>query len=75
MLDKFAKQCSPEDCIVEILDYWVRNTVERQTWKDVANILRAINLLQLAHDIEGVYSTGNHIYIHTKIHQHDNHVS
>ena len=28
MLDKFAKQCPPEDCNVEILDYWLRKHVK-----------------------------------------------
>ena len=67
VLDKFAKQCSPEDCLVEMLDYWLRNGVERRTWKDIANILRTINLLQLACNIEGVYSTGNHGCNYTKL--------
>ena len=28
MLDKFAKQCPPEDCNVEMLDYWLRKHVK-----------------------------------------------
>ena len=59
VLDKFAKQCSPEDCIVEMLDCWLRGG-DKPTWRDVAKILRSIHLPQLAHDIEGVYTTGNH---------------
>ena len=60
VLDKFAKQCSPEDCIVEMLDYWLRGG-EKPTWREVAKILRSIYLPQLAQDIEGVYTTGNQI--------------
>ena len=56
-LNKIAEQCSPEECIVEVLDYWLRNTT-RPTWKGIAWILKAINLQQLAFDIERVYSTG-----------------
>ena len=37
VLDKFAKQCSPEECIVEMLDYWLRGG-EIPTWREVANI-------------------------------------
>ena len=68
VLDKFAKQCSPEDCIVEMLDYWLRCGA-KPSWKDVAKILKTINLTQLALDIEEVDITGNfmqtmlHIYI------------
>ena len=25
VLDKFAKQCSPKECIVEMFDYWLRS--------------------------------------------------
>ena len=58
VLDNFAKQCSPNDCIMEMLDYWIRNNKELPTWKDVAKILREINLIQLGHDIEQIYKTG-----------------
>ena len=58
VLDKFTKQCSPEDCIVEMLDYWLRGG-KKPTWREVAKILRSIHLPQLAQDIEGVYTTGN----------------
>lgn len=57
-LDSFAKQCSPEDCIVEVMDYWLRRHVREPTWTDVANILKLINLPQLASEIEGVQITG-----------------
>ena len=63
VLDKFAKQCSPEDCIVEMLDCWLRCGA-KPSWKDVANILKTINLTQLALDIEGVYATGNEKMLH-----------
>ena len=59
VLDNYAKSCPPEDCIIEILDYWLRNHQAGQlTWRDVARVLRAIGLRQLAGDIESVYSTG-----------------
>lgn len=62
ILDSCSKTCSPEDCIVEMLDYWLRNSVEKPTWKVIAEALKSINLPQLAHDIEMVYSTGTVMY-------------
>jgi hypothetical protein len=63
VLDKFAEQCSPDDCIVEVLDYWLRKSNKLHTWSDVAKILKDIDLSGLAHDIEGIYTTGNNIII------------
>ena len=62
VMDKFAKQCSPEDCIVEMFDHWLRIS-DKPTWRDVAKILKSIHLTQLAFDIEGVYTTGNHTLV------------
>ena len=61
VLDNYAKNCSPGDCIMEMLDYWLRNRSAGQpTWREVATVLRAIGLGQLAVDIESVHvhSTG-----------------
>ena len=58
VLDNFAGNCSPDDCIVEMLDYWLLNYKGKPTWRDVAVILKAINLQQLAFDIEQIYITG-----------------
>ena len=55
---RFAKQCAPEDSIMEMLDYWLRNSTEKPTWKDVAKAPKVIKLPQLAFDIESVYTTG-----------------
>ena len=57
-LDKFAEECSPDECIVELFDYWLRNSAEPPTWKTVADVLKAIKLTELGHDIERVYTTG-----------------
>ena len=38
VLEKFAKQCFPEDCIVEMFDYWLRIS-DKPTWRDVAKII------------------------------------
>ena len=65
VLDKFAEQCSPEECIVEVVDYWLRKGMRLPTWKDVAKILKKIDLCGLAHDIEGIYTTETVINIIT----------
>lgn len=58
VLDNCASKCAPEECIVEILDHWLRNRVEKATWKDVAKALKMIGLEKLALQIEDVYKTG-----------------
>lgn len=42
----------PEDCVVEILDYWLRNSHTSLTWSDVAATLKKVDLHQLAKGIE-----------------------
>ena len=59
VLDDYACHCNPEDCIVEMLDYWLRNHDGQPTWKETAKFLRAIDLGELAADIDKVYITGN----------------
>ena len=58
VLDDFAKQCTPEDCVMEMLDYWLRNQADQPTWNDIAKILKIIHFSQLALEIEKVYVTG-----------------
>ena len=38
----------PEECIIEMLDYWLRNNSTKPTWNDVADGLRKIGLYQLS---------------------------
>ena len=60
ILDNFAQKCSPEECIVETLDYWLRNhTAGRPNWSEIVEALIAINLIHLAQDIEALYLIGN----------------
>ena len=59
ILDNYAENCLPEDCIIEMLDYWLRiHSAGKITWRDVAQVLRAIGLRQLAGEIESVYTAG-----------------
>ena len=56
-LDKYTKY-SDDQCIIEVLDFWLRNHTGQPTWREIAEILRGIDLKRLAADIEKVYETG-----------------
>ena len=47
-----------EECIVEVLDYWLRNREIKPTWRDVATALKDVEVYQLAEKILNVYKTG-----------------
>ena len=61
LLEKYSSY-PPEECIVEVLDHWLRNyqapTKSKPTWRDVADVLKAMELHQLADSILSVYETG-----------------
>lgn len=67
LLDKYSTS-PPEECIVEVLDVWLRNydcssrhdasVIKKPTWWDVAKTLREIELHQLANNILGKYKNG-----------------
>ena len=48
--------CTPEESMVEVLDYWLRQS--KKTWRDVAHVLNEIHLQKLAKKILKVYDTG-----------------
>ena len=57
-LENYSKY-PPEQCIIEVLDYWLRNHYDsKPTWRDVANVLKEIKLNKLAENILKVYETG-----------------
>ena len=58
VLDSIAKTCFPENCIVEVLDYWLKYTDEKITWREVAYVLKSINFHELALDVVQIYKTG-----------------
>ena len=58
VLDSIARTCFPENCIVEVLDYWLKYTDERITWREVAYVLKSINFHELALDVVQIYKTG-----------------
>ena len=55
-LDSYSNY-SPKECLVEVLDYWLRNNPHTPTWRDVAEVLKEIKLHQLAEDILKVHQT------------------
>ena len=54
--------CTPEESIVEVLDYWLRQG--GKTWRDVACVLNEIHLQELSKKILKVYDTGKYHRIH-----------
>lgn len=48
ILDKYHEY-PPEVCIVEVMDHWLRSG--SPTWQDVAEILKDLQLSDLAEDI------------------------
>ena len=57
ILDKFC-ECSDEESIVEVLDYWLRNSSSKPTWRAVAKALNEIELHELEERILKIYKTG-----------------
>ena len=57
-LDKYASY-PPEQNMIEVCDYWLRNHTGQPTWNEVAAALRQIGFQQLARDIENIYETGS----------------
>jgi hypothetical protein len=50
ILSKYSK-CPQEESLVEVADYWLRNSPTKPTWRDVAQALKKIGLDSLANDI------------------------
>ena len=57
ILNKYSKY-SQEESLVELADYWLRNSPTKPTWRDVAKALKKIGFDSLANDILNVYKTG-----------------
>ena len=58
-LDEIAKQCSTAaECMVEMLDVWIKNHVGHPTWKEVIVGLGKLNHYHLAESLKHRYTTG-----------------
>ena len=51
-----------EDCMVEIIDYWLRNHPDQPTWKEIADAIEDIRDYELAKSIKGMYELACKIY-------------
>ena len=49
-----------DQCLIELLDYWLRHHPGKLTWRVVAQALREINLYQLAEKSLQVSTTGEY---------------
>ena len=56
-LDEFSN-FTPEECIVEMSDLWLRTSETTLTWRDVADALKEIGCHLLAEKVLKVYNTG-----------------
>ena len=56
-LQEYSKY-PPGQCLIEVLDYWVRIHDNKPTWRGVSDVLKEIKLNKLAEDILKVYETG-----------------
>ena len=52
ILEKCQKDYPPDQCIVEVLDYWLMHHCGRLMWRDVVWALREIQLHRLAKYIQ-----------------------
>ena len=53
-LDKL-KNYPQVECMVELVDYWLRNHPDKPTWKEIVDALEEIHDYDLASSIKGVY--------------------
>ena len=56
-LNKLLKYPS-EQCMIEVLDWWIRSHDYLLTWKEVARILQKMGFHSLSENILNVYITG-----------------
>ena len=63
-LDEFSN-FPPEECIVEVVDLWLKASEAAVTWKDVADALKKIGCHRLAEKMLKVYRTGETFSFHS----------
>ena len=47
-----------DQCLIELLDYWLRHHPGQLTWREVAQALREMKFYQLAEEVLQISSTG-----------------
>ena len=65
LLDQYSSYPADER-LIEVLNYWLSNQ-QNPTWRDVAKVLRNIELHELAEGIMNVYETGTIVNIWIQI--------
>lgn len=56
-LDKYSN-LQEEECLVEILDGWLKNHTGKPSWREIAKALEEVQLQDLAEDMLCSYETG-----------------
>ena len=64
VMDKYSDY-PVDQCMIEMVDYWLRHHEGRPTWREVAKALEAIEFHQLSAKILEVYLTGNNHALQT----------
>ena len=67
LLDSYLGYPS-DQCLIELLDYWLRHHPSQLTWREVAQAIKEISLYQLAEKVLEISATGefNSLSIHDK---------
>ena len=64
ILDKYLSY-PPDQNLIEVCDYWLRNHTGQPTWNEVAAALKQIGFQRLGCGIERVYETGIQHAVHS----------
>lgn len=51
------------ECMVELIDHWLRNHPDKPTWKEIADALEDINEYKLASSINAVYEGTSKLHL------------
>ena len=60
VMDSYSSYPS-DQCLIELLDYWLRHHPGRLTWKEVAQALREMRFYYLAEKALQISTTGERI--------------
>ena len=56
-LDKYSEH-PLDQCIIEVLDYWLMHYRDKLTWKDVAHAFKELNFHQLSEKVLQIHKNG-----------------
>ena len=52
-----------DQCLIELLDYWLRHHPSNATWKEVAQALKEVKHYHLAEKTLKILETGSYLFI------------